>query len=48
MPTYLLDTNHASRLMADLEPLSFRVRQAQSGGVTAQALCHELHELREF
>jgi predicted nucleic acid-binding protein len=32
MTDYLLDTNHASKLMAQEEPIVSRVRQAQVGG----------------
>jgi tRNA(fMet)-specific endonuclease VapC len=32
MADFLLDTNHASRLMAGVEPLSSRVQQAQIAG----------------
>jgi len=32
MASYLLDTNHASRLMAQEEPMASRVRQAAAGG----------------
>ena len=32
MAEYLLDTNHASKLMAGAEPLASRVRQAQAAG----------------
>jgi tRNA(fMet)-specific endonuclease VapC len=32
MADYLLDTNHASRLMAGVEPLSGRVQRAQAPG----------------
>jgi tRNA(fMet)-specific endonuclease VapC len=32
MASYLLDTNHASRLMAQQEPISSRIRQAQTSG----------------
>jgi len=32
MANYLLDTNHASRLMAQEEPIASRVRQAAAGG----------------
>ena len=32
MANYLLDTNHASRLMAQVEPIASRVRQAVAGG----------------
>jgi len=32
MANYLLDTNHASRLMAQGEPIISRVRQAQASG----------------
>jgi tRNA(fMet)-specific endonuclease VapC len=32
MATYLLDTNHASWLMAQYEPIASRVRQAQASG----------------
>ena len=32
MADYLLDTNHASRLMAGEEPIVSRIRQAQAAG----------------
>jgi predicted nucleic acid-binding protein len=32
MANYLLDTNHASRLMAQAEPINTRVQQARSSG----------------
>ncbi len=34
MADYLLDTNHASKLMAGHEPITARVREAQSTGAT--------------
>lgn len=34
MVSYLLDTNHANKLMAGEEPITYRVRQAQSAGAT--------------
>ena len=32
MPDYLLDTNHASKLMAKAEPITSRINQAQTAG----------------